>query len=109
MDKLRPGGLSWDVMMAIHKQRGDAYGVTIRRHIAERSGREVSFGAIYTTLARLERDGLVRSRDGEPTPARGGRAKRYYDLTGHGTMALQTSLQEIEDMRAGFAQPGVLA
>lgn len=109
MDKLRPGGLGWNVVLAVHHQRGDAYGVSIRREIAERTGREVSFGAIYTTLSRLEQEGLVCSREGDPTPERGGRAKRFYVLTGRGVAALEASIQEIDGMRAGLALPGAPA
>jgi PadR family transcriptional regulator, regulatory protein PadR len=107
--KLQPGGLSWNVMRAVHKLRGDAYGVTIRREIADSTGREVPFGAVYTTLARLERDGLLRSHEGDPTPERGGRAKRLYELTGRGVAALQASLQDIEQMWASISMPGALA
>jgi PadR family transcriptional regulator, regulatory protein PadR len=108
MEKLRAGGLSWSVVLAVHRLRGDAYGVTIRRDIAERMGKDVSFGAIYTTLSRLERDGLMRSREGDPTPKRGGRAKRFYELTGHGISALQASAQEIESLRTELV-PGAVA
>src|SRR4051794_40478310 len=109
MDKLRPGGLSWDVMLAVHRLRDNAYGVSVRREVNERIGREVSFGAIYTTLSRLEQDGLVRSHEGDPTPERGGRAKRYYQLTGHGVAALEASRQDIEGIRSALDLPGVLA
>jgi PadR family transcriptional regulator, regulatory protein PadR len=66
----------------------DAYGMAIRRELAERTGRDVAVGAIYTALARLEARGYVRSRLGEPTPERGGRAKRYYRVLAAGARAL---------------------
>src|SRR3954447_12810862 len=95
MSNVRPGGLSWSVLGAVHRLRGEAYGVLIRREITERTGRAPSYGGIYTTLARLEQDGLLRSYDGEPTPERGGRAKRFYELTGLGATALQQATAEI--------------
>jgi DNA-binding PadR family transcriptional regulator len=66
------------VLLALLRFPENAYGVPIRREIAERPGRDVSFGAVYTTFERLERKGYVSSRVGEPTQERGGRAKRYF-------------------------------
>ena len=57
-----------------------AYGAPIRQEIHERSGRDVSINAVYTTLDRLEQKGLLKSWDGEPTPERGGRHKKFYVL-----------------------------
>ena len=54
--------------------------MSICRDIVDRTGREVSLGAVYKTLERLEDKGLVASREGEPTPERGGRRKRHYRL-----------------------------
>src|SRR4029453_1211851 len=67
----------------------EAYGMTIRRELAQHTGREVAVGAIYTALARLERRGLVQSRLGEPTAERGGKAKRYYRVLPAGKKALE--------------------
>src|SRR4051794_4787414 len=109
MAKVRLGGLSWNVVLAVHRLRGEGYGVTIRREIADMVGRDVPFGAIYTTLARLERDGLVGSREGDPTPERGGRAKRFYTLTGRGAAALQAGIEDLDGIRANLSLPEVTA
>jgi len=69
----------------------NAYGMTIRCAIDERTGRSVSIGAIYATLRRLERKGLVVSRLGEPTAERGGRAKRFFGLAPAGEEAVARS------------------
>jgi len=69
----------------------NAYGMTIRCSIEERTGRSVSIGAIYATLRRLERKGLVNSRLGEPTAERGGRAKRFFGLEPEGEEAVARS------------------
>ena len=66
----------------------DAYGMTIRREIEGRSGRSVTIGSIYATLRRLEAKGYVSTVLGEPTPERGGRAKRYFRLEAAGAEAL---------------------
>ncbi len=80
----------------------DAYGMTIRRQIEERSGRSVSIGSIYATLRRLEAKGYVSTVLGEPTRERGGRAKRYFRLEAAGAEALIRSrelfLSMLEDL-----------
>jgi PadR family transcriptional regulator PadR len=86
------------VLLALARLRENAYGVTIRREIAERTGRDVSFGAVYTTLERLQRKGYVSSRVGDPTPERGGRAKRYFRIEASGTRALERSQEVIANM-----------
>ncbi len=106
MDRLRPGGLAWNVVLAVHRLRGEGYGVTIREDIAARTGREVSYGAIYTTLSRLEQDGVLRSREGEKTPERGGRAKRFFELTGLGVKHLEAAFREVEQMRSSIGVVG---
>jgi PadR family transcriptional regulator PadR len=77
------------VLLAVARLAGEGYGTTIRREIERRTGRDVSVGALYATLDRLERKGYVASRTGEPTPERGGRARRHFDLTDAGVRALR--------------------
>lgn len=78
------------VLTAILTLREDAYGITIHEKAGELAHpKAVSLGAIYVTLDRLEDKGLVASRLSDPTPERGGRAKRYYHLRGAGERALQ--------------------
>ena len=72
------------VMFAVLRLDDDAYGASVRDELKGRAGRDVSPGAIFTTLERLEGRGLVTSRYGEPTPERGGRRKRFYRLTADG-------------------------
>ena len=69
------------VLSALLRLGDDAYGVAIRAEIEERAGRNASIGAVYATLERLEKKGLIRSRMGEATPERGGRAS-----DGHGRL-----------------------
>ena len=79
-----------------------AYGVTVRREIEDRTGREVSIGAIYATLDRLEGKGFVRSRVGEPTATRGGRAKRHFRITARGIAAVNRTQEALQKMSAGL-------
>jgi DNA-binding PadR family transcriptional regulator len=79
------------VLLAVLRQEGVGYGMSIRREIEEHAGREVSIGAVYSTLDRLEAKGLVRSRAGDATPVRGGRARKHFELTRDGATALRTA------------------
>jgi PadR family transcriptional regulator, regulatory protein PadR len=81
------------ILLAILRRRGDAYGVTIRAELAERAGRAVAPGALYTALERLETKGLIASRMSDPTPQRGGRSKRYVTVTPAGMEALTRAMQ----------------
>ena len=95
------------VMLAVLRLGDDAYGVPIRHEIVSCTGRDASPGAIYTTLERLEDKGLVRSRFGDPTPERGGRAKRYFTLTARGGQALARAQQSYQRLLEGVTLPGV--
>jgi len=72
------------VMLVLIRLGEDAYGVPIAREIEETSGREIAIGSVYAALERLEAKALVCSSVGEPTPERGGRAKRYFRVTAKG-------------------------
>ena len=89
------------VLLAIVRLGSDAYGSTIRREIDDRTGRAISVGALYTALDRLERKGYVTSTLSDPTPQRGGRAKRYFRLRPTGAAALRRSRQALGRMWAG--------
>jgi PadR family transcriptional regulator PadR len=80
------------VLTAILSLRDDAYGVSIHAKAEELARpKPVSLGAVYVTLDRLEDKGMICSRLADPTPERGGRAKRCYRLEGLGERALQES------------------
>jgi DNA-binding PadR family transcriptional regulator len=77
------------LLLSLIRLGDGAYTVTIRRAIADSAGRDVSPGAIYTALTRLEARGLVSSRFGDPTPERGGKRKKYYRIEAAGRQALR--------------------
>jgi PadR family transcriptional regulator, regulatory protein PadR len=89
------------VMLAIVRLGADAYGSTIRREIEERTDRSIAIGALYTALDRLERKGFVQSTMSDPTPQRGGRAKRYFRLRPAGATALRRSREALTRMWTG--------
>jgi DNA-binding PadR family transcriptional regulator len=62
----------------------------------------MSFATIYTTLSRLEGKGMVESFVGDPTPERGGRAKKHFTMTGNGKVALQQSVRALRSMARGL-------
>ena|SRR5215475_15247344 len=92
------GGFEHVVMLALVQLRDGAYGVTVRQEIQERTGRDVSLGAIYATLDRLEAKGYVISRVGDPTPQRGGRAKRFIKVTARGVQAMNRTQDVLRRM-----------
>jgi PadR family transcriptional regulator PadR len=96
------GSLEHIILLALARQDGGAHGMIVRREIEERTGRNISIGAVYATLERLEAKGYVSSFTGEPTPERGGRAKRLFRVEAAGKRALQVSEQTIRSMMAGL-------
>jgi PadR family transcriptional regulator, regulatory protein PadR len=90
------------ILLSLAQLGDDAYGNTIRQLLAARAARKASFGAIYSTIRRLEAKGLVRSFKGEPEAVRGGRAKKYVVLTRQGRAALKASHTAILKMAEGL-------
>jgi PadR family transcriptional regulator, regulatory protein PadR len=100
----RLGEVEQLVLLALLRLGEHAYGVAVQKEIAERTGRATSFGTIYTTLARLERKGLVTAHLGDPTPERGGRRKRFFALSADGRRAVSTSLRLLRTMTRGLGE-----
>ncbi len=96
------GSLEHIVLLAVMRLGSDAYGMTVRSEIESATGRDVSIGAVYATLARLQSKGLIKSYTGEPTAERGGRAKRHFQMTADGKGALRTTHDIIMKMSAGI-------
>ena len=91
------------ILFALISLGEDAYGASIRREIVGRTGKEVSAGAVYTVLERLERAGLVTSRVGKPTPERGGRRRKHYRIRTDGARLLCESRERMRRMSQGLA------
>lgn len=79
------------VLLSIMRLEDGAYGLAIRDELGEVAGRSPSSGALYTTLDRMEKKGLIESRPGEGTRERGGRARRYVRVTAEGRALLTHS------------------
>jgi PadR family transcriptional regulator PadR len=90
------------VLMAIVRLGDQAYGMGIHLELEERTGRRCAYGALYTTIDRLEQKGYISSTVGDPTPQRGGRAKKYLRIEGAGTAALREWYQTARRMAEGI-------
>ena len=95
------------VLLAILRLGEGAYGVTIGAEILACTGREPAPGALYTTLDRLEEKGLVSSRLGDPTPQRGGKAKRFFTINSKGLAAITRAQKSFRRLLEGCELPGL--
>ena len=96
------GEFEQQLLLVILRLGAGAYGVEIARELEQQTGRRVSRGALYATLDRLERKGLVRSWVGEPTAQRGGRRRKYYALRPAGAAALRQAYHAFTAMASGL-------
>ena len=94
MPSPRVGSLELTALLAVARLGDDAYGLAVRRELLDRTGRDYSVGAVYTTLQRLEDKGLLASHASEPLPVRGGRSRRHFRLTAAGMRALRDAQRE---------------
>ena len=90
-------------MLALLRLNDNAYGASVRQLLHEQVGRDVALGALYSTLERLESKGMVSSKLGEATAQRGGRPKRYFEVTAKGMGALKRARQQMDTMWQGIA------
>ena len=90
------------ILLALMRLREDAYGVPISQEIEQQTGREVALATVYAALERLEENGLVSSELGEPTAARGGRAKRYFRITKKGLHEVREARRALINLWRGL-------
>ena len=95
------------VLLAVLGLEDEAYGRAVLRAVQSASSedRSISAGAVYATLDRVEAKGLLSSRIEQGTPARGGRARRFYRLTSAGASALSEARRALERMWQGKRWP----
>jgi PadR family transcriptional regulator PadR len=95
------------ILLAVLGLDEEAYGRAVLRAVQDvsRENRSISAGAVYATLDRVEAKGLLSSRIEKGTPARGGRARRFYRLTQSGASALSDARQTLEKMWHGKRWP----
>lgn len=90
------------VMLAVLRLGAGAYGVTVREELERKTSRALTLGTVYKTLGRLEEKGYLRSRTGEPTAERGGRRKKFYQVTPSGLATIQGSLADLQRLAEGL-------
>ena len=94
------------VLMALVRLRDDAYGRRIHEDVESRTETAIALGQVYVTLERLETKGMVRSSMGEATAVRGGRAKRYFEITAAGHSALDATQRALSAMKGRLSFAG---
>ena len=99
--KIILGTLELAALLTVSRLGDDAYGLAVRRDLTERTGRDYSVGAVYTTLQRLEDKGLLTSHFSDPLPVRGGRSRRHFTITSAGARALREAERIAVAMWAG--------
>lgn len=97
-----PGDFEQQVLLAAWRLGKQAYGASVRDELEARTGRDLAQGAVYVTLVRLEKKGLLRSRLSDPTPVRGGKAKRYFDITAQGIAGVQAARRTMDKLWEGL-------
>lgn len=90
------------VLLAVVRLGNQAYGVPISKELLTLAGREVALGSIYAALDRLDEKGFVSSSLGDPTPERGGRAKRYFTVTPAGVKAVKMTRAALTNLWSGI-------
>lgn len=93
--------LELTIVLATLQLGDNAYGVSIRQTIKDTTGRDISRSLIYEILDRLEKRKLITSRLGEATPERGGRAKKYFKVTGNAASLAHQQVTGLWNLRAG--------
>ncbi len=93
------------VLLAVWHLKENAYGVAVRKYIVQCTDEDWSIGAVYVPLDRLTEMGYLKTTQGEPTPERGGRSKRYYQLTKTGIEALRRTRRVQDSMWADLPEP----
>jgi DNA-binding PadR family transcriptional regulator len=96
------GEFEYAVLLAVLHLNEDAYAVPIRELIENRTARPVARGALYTGLDRLEAKGCLKSRMGDATDERGGKAKRYYTVTAAGLKAIRATHESLSNLTKGL-------
>ncbi len=92
-------------LLSILELEDNAYGVSIKKTVSEKTGKELSYGGLYFSLGQLVKKGYVIKKTGEPTHKRGGRRKYYYSLTEEGTKALQAVYEHQKSLWKGKTAP----
>jgi DNA-binding PadR family transcriptional regulator len=100
-----PSDFEQQVLLAVWRLGDEAYGASVRDELETRTGREVAQGAVYITLVRLEKKGWLRSRLSDPTPVRGGKAKRFFEILPEGIEGVNAARTAMDRLWDGLPAP----
>lgn len=99
-----PSDFEQQVLLAVWRLGDGAYGASVRDELEARTGHDVAHGAVYVTLTRLEKKGLLRSHLSDPTPVRGGKSKRFFRITTAGIEGVRETRQLMDRLWDGLAK-----
>lgn len=102
MSRALPSDFEQQVLLAVWRLGEQAYGATVRNELEERTGRDIAQGAVYVTLIRLEKKELLTSRLADPTPVRGGKAKRFFSITPKGIAGVEAARDTMDRLWEGL-------
>lgn len=100
-----PSDFEQQILLAVWRLGEGAYGASVRAEIEKQTGRRVTQGAVYVTLIRLEKKELLRSRLADPTPVRGGKAKRLFTITPDGIEGVRSARKSMDALWDGLPDP----
>jgi DNA-binding PadR family transcriptional regulator len=106
MSRPIPSDFEQQVLLAVWRLDGEAYGASVRDELEARTQRSIAQGAVYVTLVRLEKKGLLRSKLSDPTPVRGGKAKRLFEILPAGVEGLHAARVAMNRLWEGLPDSG---
>lgn len=99
-----PSDFEQQILLAVWRLGGEAYGASVREELETATGRDVAQGAVYITLVRLERKGWLKSSLSDPTPVRGGKAKRYFQIVPAGIAGVKAARTAMDRLWDGLPE-----
>jgi len=99
-----PSDFEQQVLLAVWRLGAEAYGAAVRDELETRTGHDVAHGAVYVTLVRLEKKGYLRSSLSDPTPVRGGKAKRFFRITSEGIAGVRAIRSVMDSLWDGLPE-----
>jgi DNA-binding PadR family transcriptional regulator len=99
-----PSDFEQQVLLAVWRLGGEAYGASVREELETATGRDVAQGAVYITLVRLEKKGWLKSSLSDPTPVRGGKAKRYFQIVPAGVAGVKAARTAMDRLWDGLPE-----
>jgi len=99
-----PSDFEQQVLLAVWRLGDKAYGASVREELEIATGRDVAQGAVYITLVRLEKKGWLKSSLSDPTPVRGGKAKRYFQIVPAGIAGVKAARTAMDRLWDGLPE-----